>query len=96
MDPFLPELTERLSYLNRAGYEAIHLLRSAAAAGPLPDDHPAAALWWRILDQLSETPNQDLTRPDPVPPASRKATRPFNRHRPVPRSAPPPAHGPGR
>ena len=51
-DPFLPELEERLTNLTRAGFDATHLLRSAAAAGPLPDDHPAAALWWRILDQL--------------------------------------------
>jgi hypothetical protein len=29
-DPFLPELTERLSYLTRAGFDAAHLLRSAA------------------------------------------------------------------
>jgi hypothetical protein len=53
-DPFLPELAEWLSYLTRAGFDATHLLRSAAAAGPLPDDHPAAALWWRILDQLPQ------------------------------------------
>jgi hypothetical protein len=43
-DPFLPELAERLSYLARTGFDATHLLRSAAAAGPLPDDYPAAAL----------------------------------------------------
>jgi hypothetical protein len=57
-DPFLPELQERLTNLTSAGFDATHLLRSAAAAGPLPDNHPAAALWWRILDQLPETPNQ--------------------------------------
>jgi hypothetical protein len=51
-DPFLPELEERLSNLTRAGFDTTHLVRSAAAAGPLPDDHPAAALWWRILDEL--------------------------------------------
>ena len=51
-DPFLPELAERLTNLTRAGFDATLLVRSAAAAGPLPDDHPAAALWWRILDQL--------------------------------------------
>ena len=51
-DPFLPELAERLSDLTRAGFDATLLVRPAAAAGPLPDDHPAAALWWRILDQI--------------------------------------------
>ena len=42
-DPFLPELAERLNNLTRAGFDAALLMRSAAAAGPLPDDHPAAA-----------------------------------------------------
>jgi hypothetical protein len=51
-DPFLPTLEERLTNLARAGFDASLLVRSAAAAGPLPDDHPAAALWWRILDRL--------------------------------------------
>jgi hypothetical protein len=40
-DPFLPELEERLSNLTRAGFDATQRLRSAAAARPLPDDHPA-------------------------------------------------------
>jgi hypothetical protein len=85
-DPFLPELTERLSDLNRAGFDATQLLRSAAAAGPLPDDHPAAALWWRILDHLPQT--QPATR-NPVP-ATRRPTAP------PPRLRPPPAFGPSR
>jgi conjugative relaxase-like TrwC/TraI family protein len=85
-DPFLPELTERLSYLSRAGYDATHLLRSAAAAGPLPDDHPAAALWWRILDKLPQT--QTATRN--AVPATRHPTAPPRRLRR------PPALGPSR
>jgi hypothetical protein len=49
-----------LSNLTLAGFDAAFLVRSAAAAGPLPDDHPAAALWWRILDQLPpQTPYQE-------------------------------------
>jgi hypothetical protein len=90
-DPFLPELTERLSYLTRAGFDAAHLLRSAAAAGPLPDDHPAAALWWRILDQLPQTPSQQPATRNAVP-ATRRRTAPA----PARRSAPPPAFGPSR
>ena len=62
-DPFLPALEERLSNLARAGFDAALLLRSASAAGPPPDDHPAAALWWRILDQLPQTPNQEPAIP---------------------------------
>jgi conjugative relaxase-like TrwC/TraI family protein len=95
-DPFLPELEERLTNLTRAGFNATHLLRSAAAAGPLPDDHPAAALWWRILDQLPETPNQDPATPAAIPPTRRTTTRPIHQQPPVPRLAPPPAFGPSR
>ena len=91
-DPFLPELTEWLSDLTRAGVDASHLLRSAAAAGPLPDDHAASALWWRILDQLPPyMPNQQLATRKAVP-ATRRTTAPA----PAPRLRPPPAFGPSR
>jgi hypothetical protein len=93
-DPFMPELAERLSKLIRAGFDATLLVRSAAAAGPLPDDYPAAALWWRILDQLPQTPNQDPA--NPAPPTRQKTTPSLDRQRPRPRSAPPPALGPSR
>jgi hypothetical protein len=43
-DPFLPELTERLSNLTRAGFDATLLVRSTAAEGPLPDDQRRRAL----------------------------------------------------
>jgi hypothetical protein len=90
-DPFLPELTERLSNLTRAGFDATHLVPSAAAAAPLPDDHPAAALWWRILDQSPQTPNQKPATPKAVPATMR--TPPTA---PVPRLRPPPAFGRSR
>jgi hypothetical protein len=95
-DPFLPELTERLSKLTRAGFDATHLVRSATAAGPLPDDHPAAALWWRILDQLPQTPNQAPAGCGAVPATRRRATTSHERQPPTPRSAPRPAFGPRR
>jgi conjugative relaxase-like TrwC/TraI family protein len=95
-DPFLPELEERLTNLTRAGFDATDLLRSAAATGPLPDDHPAAALWWRILDQLPETPNQEPATPEAIPATRRTTTKPFHEQPPVPRLAPPPAFGPSR
>ena len=81
-DPFLPELAERLNYLTRAGFDATLLVRSAAAAAPLPDDHPAAALWWRILDQLPQTPNQQPATPDAVPATRRTTTTSRNRSDP--------------
>ena len=95
-DPFLPELEERLTNLTRAGYDATHLLRSAAAAGPLPDDHPAAALWWRILDQLPETPSQEPATPEAIPATRRTTTKSHDHKPPVPRSTPPPTFGPSR
>jgi conjugative relaxase-like TrwC/TraI family protein len=95
-DPFLPELEERLTNLTRAGFDATHLLRAAAAAGPLPDDHPAAALWWRILDQLPETPNQEPATPEAIPATRRAGTRPFDQQPPVPRSTPSHPIGPSR
>jgi hypothetical protein len=95
-DPFMPELAERLSNLSRAGYDATLLVRSAAAAGPLPDDHPAAALWWRILDQLPQTPNQEPTTLTAVPATRRTTTTSHDKQPPLPRSAPPPAFGPNR
>ena len=90
-DPFLRELTERLNDLTQAGFDASQLLRSAAAAGPLPDDHPAAALWWRILDQLPQRRSQQPGTRNAVP-ATRRRAAPA----PARRSAPPPAFGPSR
>jgi hypothetical protein len=95
-DPFLPELQERLTNLTGAGFDAALLVRSAAAAGPLPDDHPAAALWWRILDQLPQMPNQDPAAPNAVPVTRSTRTTSLDQQRSVPRSAPPHAFGPSR
>jgi hypothetical protein len=96
-DPFLPQLAERLSNLTRAGFDATLLVRSAAAAAPLPDDHPAAALWWRILDQLPpQTPNHKPATERAVPTTRRAMTTSHNRRPPVPRSAPPPTFRPSR
>ena len=53
-DPFAPVLADRLAALSRAGVDARQLLRSAiTAGGPLPDDHAAAAVWWRISRHLT-------------------------------------------
>lgn len=95
-DPFLPELAERLSNLTRAGFDATLFVRSAAAAGPLPDDQPAAALWWRILDQLPQTPNQDAATANAAPSTRQRTTPSLDWQPPRPKSAAPPAFGPGR
>ncbi|MGE9808990.1 MobF family relaxase [Janibacter sp. G1551] len=56
-DEFTPLLAERLAAMSRAGVTAHELLRTATAAdhpaGPLPDDHAAAAIWWRMARQLT-------------------------------------------
>jgi hypothetical protein len=41
-DSFLPSLVDRLERLDRAGFDATALVRSAEAKGPLPDDHPGS------------------------------------------------------
>jgi hypothetical protein len=65
-DSFMPSLVHRLENLDRAGFDATGFVRSAAAKGPLPDDHPAAALWWRILDELPQRPPNNSEQPTPA------------------------------
>ncbi|MCW5953438.1 MAG: toprim domain-containing protein, partial [Propionibacteriaceae bacterium] len=52
-DPFAPRLARNLSQLSASGLPARRLLDQATSAGPLPDDHAAAALWWRISRHVS-------------------------------------------
>jgi len=52
-DPFTANLAEHLAALSRAAIDIKSLLDTAAAAGPLPDDHAASALWWRITRLLT-------------------------------------------
>ena len=47
-DPRLPILAARLATLEQTGYDAALILQKAAQKGPLPDDHPADALSYRI------------------------------------------------
>ena len=55
-DDFAPVLAGRLAAISGAGMDARQLLHSAASTGgPLPDDHAAAALWWRISRHLTPT-----------------------------------------
>jgi conjugative relaxase-like TrwC/TraI family protein len=53
-DEFAPVLADGLAAISRTGMNASQLLHSAASTGgPLPDDHAAAALWWRISRHLT-------------------------------------------
>jgi len=70
-DPYWPQLAERLAAADRAGINIAGLTR-AAVAGPLPDEHPAAALWWRlsrqltpaVLDAHDNSPSPSTLRPE--------------------------------
>ncbi|MBF6173607.1 MobF family relaxase [Nocardia blacklockiae] len=66
-DPWWPVLAERLDTAARAGLDIDTLLTHAATIGPLPDEMPAAALWFRLgLDPsaLTDTRNAHHLRPD--------------------------------
>jgi hypothetical protein len=90
-DSFLPSLVDRLESLERSGFDAASLVRSAAAKGSLPDDHPAAALWWRILD---EPPRQNRGNSEqPTPAMARPGASKFGRE-PYRPTRGPRTHGP--
>jgi len=61
-DEFTPLVAERLAAMSRAGVTAHQLLRSAVEAGPLPDEHAAAALWWRMSRHLTPAVAEQVGR----------------------------------
>jgi len=78
-DPYWPVLADRLAGAERAGSDVARLMGAVAAERPLPDEHPAAALWWRLTRHLpatvlppdgpitaSEVPQEPTTSPDSV------------------------------
>lgn len=68
-DNFTPTLAARLAQLSATGINARTLLRTAAGEGDLPDDHPAAALWWRIARHLTPAVTAALDTDQPLTPA---------------------------
>lgn len=53
-DPYWPQLAAHLDDAARAGADIKTLLAEAMErGGPLPDELPAAALWWRLAGSLS-------------------------------------------
>ncbi|MCA0294150.1 MAG: relaxase domain-containing protein [Actinobacteria bacterium] len=66
-DPYQASLARQLARLTSAGIDAVGLLASAAAEGVLPDDHAAAALWWRINRHLEPAVATTMTDPTPTP-----------------------------
>lgn len=61
-DPFWPVLALRLTTARRAGLDVPALVRSVTGDRPLPDEMPAAALWWRLSRTLSPA-TLDATTP---------------------------------
>ena len=59
-DSYAPVLAENLASMSRAGVPARAVLHRAAAEGVLPDDHAAAALWWRITGHLGSAVTTDV------------------------------------
>jgi len=73
-DPYWPVLADRLAIAARAGINIDDLTRAVGSERALPDEQPAAALWWRLARHLSPaamTATQhslsDTLRPDWTP-----------------------------
>ncbi|MCG5432611.1 relaxase domain-containing protein [Mycobacterium sp. MYCO198283] len=54
-DAYWPQLAAQLVQAARITPDLRHIITTAARQGPLPDELPAAALWWRIAGALSPT-----------------------------------------
>ncbi len=52
-DPYWPQLADRLAAVDRAGIDISALASAVGSEAPLPDELPAAALWWRLSRHLS-------------------------------------------
>ena len=63
-DSYYPQLAAHLATVARTGVDIRQLLTDAAQRGPLPDELPAAALWWRLAGTLApatiDTPSSGL------------------------------------
>ncbi|WP_264055832.1 MobF family relaxase [Mycobacterium nebraskense] len=51
-DPYWPQLATHLANVARTDIDLTQLLNDAADDGPLPDQMPGAALWWRLAGRL--------------------------------------------
>ena len=54
-DAYWPQLAAQLAQATRTTPDLRQIITTAAHQGPLPDELPAAALWWRIAGALSPT-----------------------------------------
>ena len=77
-DPYWPTLADRLTIAERAGIDITSLTHAVAGESPLPDEQPAAALWWRLSRHLSPavTPRPSSRCPTRCARAGRRARCP--------------------
>jgi conjugative relaxase-like TrwC/TraI family protein len=52
-DDYWPELATQLAKIAAAGIDVRAMITAVASERPLPDDQPAAALWWRLARHLT-------------------------------------------
>ncbi len=88
-DDFTTEMAIRLERLHTTGADVPAQLAEAASRGPLPDDHPTASLWFRLIDW------DDITARAHRTPTTVTRPRPEDHHR-MYRSMRPESHGPRR
>lgn len=84
-DPALPQLAARLAATARRHPDLARFLAEAAGQGPLPDDHPADALHYRVTALVKQADNM----------ARHEALSIGRAHRPNPQR-PRSMHGPDR
>lgn len=65
-DSYWPQLAARLAAATQIRADVPALITAAAAQGPLPDELPAAALWWRLAPQLTSTVPETSRGIDPT------------------------------
>src|SRR5439155_7739630 len=58
-DSYWPQLATRLAQAAASRPDLAHLVATAAAQAPLPDELPAAALWWRLSAELAPAATLD-------------------------------------
>ncbi|WP_433600382.1 MobF family relaxase [Nocardia sp. CA-135953] len=73
-DPYWPVLAENLDNMHRAGIDVPAHMITAAELRPLPDEQPAAALWWRLHRHLNGAETH-ATRPNLLRPQWLSALR---------------------
>src|SRR4029079_17305894 len=67
-DSFWPQLAAHLAQAAPSRPDLAHLVVDAAAEHPLPDELPAAALWWRLAGKISHNATPDTPHTKIRPP----------------------------